>query len=167
MNSRLLLFMGPIRIAVLTRLARRHDPMQCGLQFIWLESERARLALVSDFTAAIDQIDSVRPCGVSGLGRIPKLVQQGWHFNTKLPDTRSCQRSSFVFTARTGKDDVVFEVILRLPDVARMGLGNVHHQKAHPVSQVLVKLVEGGNLPPEWRSGVTAKDQYNRLALCA
>jgi hypothetical protein len=60
---------------------------------------------------------------------------------------------------------VVFEVILRLPHVAGMGLGNVHHQKAHPVPQVLVKLVEGGNLPPEWRSRVTAKDQYNRLAL--
>jgi hypothetical protein len=141
--------------------------MQCGLQLVWLKSERPGLALVSHFAAAIDQIDSVRPCGVCGLGRIPELVQQGWHFYTKLPDTRSCQRSSFVFTARTGKDDVVFEVILRLPDVARVGLGDVDDEKVHPVFELLVKLVEGGNLPPERRSGVTAKDQYNRLALCA
>jgi len=54
---------------------------------------------------------------------------------------------------------------LRLPDVAGMGLSDVHHEKAHPAFELLVKLVEGGNLPPEWRSRVTAKDQYNRLAL--
>jgi hypothetical protein len=52
-----------------------------------------------------------------------------------------------------------------LPDVARVGLGDVDDEKVHPVFELLVKLVERGNLPPEWRSRVTAKDQYNRLAL--
>jgi hypothetical protein len=172
MNSRLLLVVGAhVGTAalgypcVLMRLTGRYDPMQCGLQLIWLESERPRLALVSHSTAAIDEIDSIRPRGVSRLGGIPKLVQQGWHLNPKFSDTRSCQRSPFVFTARTGKDDVVFEVVLRLPDVARMGLGDVDHQKAHPVSEILVKLVEGGNLPPERRSGITAEDEHDRLPL--
>lgn len=139
--------------------------MQCGLQLIGLESERSRLALVSHSPAPIDEIDSIRPRSVRGLGGVPKFVQQRRHLYPEFPDTRSRQRCPFVFTARTGKDDVVFEVVLRLPDVARMGLRDVDHHKAHPISEVLVKLVERGNLPPEWRSRVTAEDQYNRLAL--
>jgi hypothetical protein len=44
-----------------------------------------------------------------------------------------------------------------------MGFQNVHRQKLHPVVILIVELVEGGNLPPERRSGVTAKDQDYRL----
>jgi len=36
---------------------------------------------------------------------------------------------------------------------------NVHRQKLHPVVILIVELVEGGNLPPERRSGVGAEDQ--------
>jgi len=46
-----------------------------------------------------------------------------------------------------------------------MGLGDVNHQKSHLASILLVKLVEGGHLPPEGRSGVAAEDEHHRLAL--
>lgn len=44
-----------------------------------------------------------------------------------------------------------------------MSLRYVDNQELNPVSILIVKLVESGNLPPEWRSGVTAEYQHNRM----
>jgi hypothetical protein len=46
-----------------------------------------------------------------------------------------------------------------------MRFGNVHHQKSNAIAILLVKLVEGRNLPPERGSGVTAEYQNHRLPL--
>jgi hypothetical protein len=45
-----------------------------------------------------------------------------------------------------------------------MRFRDVHHQKINLVSVLLVELIESGNLPPEWRSGVTAKNENDWLA---
>jgi len=42
-----------------------------------------------------------------------------------------------------------------------MGFRDVNNQKGNAVSVSLMELVEGGNLPPEGRSGVAAKDQHH------
>jgi hypothetical protein len=47
-----------------------------------------------------------------------------------------------------------------------MGLGDIDDQESDFASILLVEFVESGNLPPEGRSGVTAKDQDYRLTLC-
>jgi hypothetical protein len=44
-----------------------------------------------------------------------------------------------------------------------MRFENVDDQKRDPVAVLVIKLVEGGNLPPEGRSGVAAKDQHDRF----
>jgi hypothetical protein len=44
-----------------------------------------------------------------------------------------------------------------------MGFLNVDDEKGDPAAVLVVELVESGNLPPERRSGVTAKDKYHRL----
>jgi hypothetical protein len=46
-----------------------------------------------------------------------------------------------------------------------MSFGNVDDQERNLVPVSIVKLVEGGNLPPEGGSSVAAKDHYDRLAL--
>jgi hypothetical protein len=46
-----------------------------------------------------------------------------------------------------------------------MGFSDVNHEKGNTILVLLVKFVEGRNLPPEWRSSVTAEDQYDRLLL--
>jgi hypothetical protein len=46
-----------------------------------------------------------------------------------------------------------------------MGLGDIDDQESDFASILLVELIQGGNLPPEGRSGVTAKDQHHRLSL--
>jgi len=70
-------------------------------------------------------------------------------------------RSSSFFGA--GEDDIVFNVALHLPDIAGMGFENVDGQEADFAVVVVVKLVEGGNLPPEGRSSVAAEDEDNGL----
>jgi hypothetical protein len=44
-------------------------------------------------------------------------------------------------------------------------LGDVNHEKRDSVAELFVKLVEGGNLPPEGRSSVASKDQHDRTIL--
>jgi hypothetical protein len=44
-----------------------------------------------------------------------------------------------------------------------MGLQNVHDQKSDSRPVLIVKLIESGNLPPEWWSGVAAEHQNHRL----
>ncbi len=44
-----------------------------------------------------------------------------------------------------------------------MRFGYVDNQKRHLVSVLIVEFVEGGDLPPEWRSSVAAKDHNHRL----
>jgi len=46
-----------------------------------------------------------------------------------------------------------------------MSFRNVNRQEAHPIAILFVKLVQGGNLPPEGRSSVAAEDEHNRLSL--
>lgn len=46
-----------------------------------------------------------------------------------------------------------------------MRLSDVDHEEADLLSILLVELVQGGNLPPERRSGVTAEDQHGWLSL--
>jgi hypothetical protein len=46
-----------------------------------------------------------------------------------------------------------------------MRLRDVHDQESDLVLVLIVKLVEGGNLPPEWGSSVAAKDHHDRSRL--
>jgi hypothetical protein len=46
-----------------------------------------------------------------------------------------------------------------------MRFGNVHNQERHAPAILLVKLIEGRNLPPERRSSVAPKYQNHGLLL--
>jgi hypothetical protein len=46
-----------------------------------------------------------------------------------------------------------------------MRFRDVHHQESDLVPILLVKLIESGNLPPEWRSSIAAEDEHYRLTL--
>jgi hypothetical protein len=52
-----------------------------------------------------------------------------------------------------------------LPDVAGVRFRDVHHQNSHTITILIVKFVEGGNLPPEWRSGIAPEDEHQWLLL--
>jgi hypothetical protein len=44
-----------------------------------------------------------------------------------------------------------------------MRFQNVHDEECNLLVVLIVKLVESGNLPPEWGSGITAEYKHNRL----
>ena len=44
-----------------------------------------------------------------------------------------------------------------------MRFGDIDDQERYSVAVLLIEFVEGGNLPPERRSGITAKDEHDRL----
>jgi len=47
-----------------------------------------------------------------------------------------------------------------------MSLCDVDHQELNLVSILFVEFIEGRNLPPEGRSGVTSEDEYYGSILC-
>lgn len=126
-----------------------------------MESKRPGAALISYALRSINQINAVWPRGVLALGGIPKFVEHRWNLNAQFAHASSRHESPFLFTARTGKYHVVFYVARHLPDIAGVCLGDVNHQKCDPVLELLVELVEGRNLPPKGRSGVTSKHQHH------
>src|SRR5579859_6027862 len=124
-----------------------------------MESERPRTALVGNSPIFVDQINSIRPTRVFLFGSVVETVDQRWKFDTELTNTHSRHFLALAKGFRTGKNYFVADIALHLPNVAGVGFEDVHRVKRHTRSVVVVKLVEGRNLPPEWRSGVAAKDE--------
>jgi hypothetical protein len=130
-----------------------------------MESERPWPALIGHAPAGINHVESIGPRRVGALRRVAKLVEDRRNLNSELAHARSGNEFSFVFAARTGEDNFVFYIALHLPNIARVRLGDVDHKERDPASIFLVELVQGGNLPPEGRSGVAAEYKHNRTIL--
>ena len=47
-----------------------------------------------------------------------------------------------------------------------MGFDDVDNEECYSVAVLVVELVKGGNLPPEWRSSVAAEDEHHGLFRC-
>ena len=70
---------------------------------------------------------------------------------------------AFVIIPGAGKDDLVLEIALGLPDVAGMRLDDVNDQESDALVVLFVEFIESGNLPPEGWSSVAAEDQHDGL----
>ncbi len=150
---------------LLTRMARCQDANQGGTQQVRFKAKGTRQTFIGDAALRVDQIDAVGPAGVGPLGRVAKLVQHAGKLYAQLAHARSRDVGTLLFIFWTGENDLVFDIALHLPDVAGMRFRDVHHQKRHAIAVLLVKFVEGRNLPPEWRSGITSEHQHHRLLL--
>ncbi len=132
-------------------------------QIVGLESERSRLALVRDAVISVDQVDAIGPSRIGALGLIVKTVDYCWKLDPEFPHAGCRYLAALVEVVRAGENDFVLEIALSLPNVAWMRLDDVDRKKRDLAVVLVIKLVEGRNLPPEGRSGVTAKDQHHRL----
>jgi hypothetical protein len=132
-------------------------------QFTRLEPKWARLALVGNFALPVNQVNAVGPAGVGQFRRVTKLVQNGGELYAQFSHACSCDKRPFLFILRTGEDDPFFNIAFHLPDVTRMGFGDVNHKEGNATSVLLIELVEGGSLPPKWGSGVAAEHEDHRL----
>ena len=82
-----------------------------------------------------------------------------------MPSLRTtCARhqGTLFFVLRTGEDYFLLNIALHLPDVAGVSFQDVNGEKGHLAVVLLVEFIEGGNLPPEWRSRVAAEHQHDR-----
>jgi hypothetical protein len=135
----------------------------CRPQFVSLEAEWAGLAFVSNPAAAIDQVHAVGPGGICRFGSVSKFIEYRGKLDPELTHTSTRNLRPFIFILRTGKHDMVADVAFHLPDVAGMRLEDIDDKKRDPAAVLVVKLVQGRNLPPERRSSVTAKNEYDGL----
>jgi len=136
-----------------------------GAEVGGVEAEGAGLAFEDDAALLIDEVETVGPAGVGGLGGVVEVIEDGGKFDAELADARVGDFAALVEVAGAGEDDVIFNIALHLPDVAGMRFENVNGEEADAVVVVVVELVEGRNLPPVGRSGVAAEDEDDRL-LC-
>lgn len=135
------------------------------LQLFGVEPEGPRLALVRHVAGGVDQVKAVRPCRVRLLRRVAEFIEHGRNIDSELADARTRDETALVFAPWTGEDDIVLNIALHLPDVAGVRLGNVNHQERDLISILLIKLIEGRNLPPKRRSSVASKYEHHRLTL--
>jgi hypothetical protein len=128
-----------------------------------MEAERAGFALVDDLSLAVDQVQTIRPAGVSLFGHVVEAVDDGGELNAQFPNAAVCHIDALVEALWAGEDDLIFHIALHLPDVAGMSFQDVNGVERYVVAVFLVQLVEGGNLPPKGRSSVAAEDEHDRL----
>jgi hypothetical protein len=114
---------------------------------------------------AVDEINSIRPSRVGPLGRITKFVNNRRKLYGQSAHADPGYRRTFFLAFRAGEDNLIANIALHLPDITGVRLRNVYYEESHPVPILLIKFVEGRNLPPEWRSGVAAENQHNWFCL--
>jgi hypothetical protein len=165
MRKNFLVALRQMKMYPRARLWMGGDFLQRLLELIGLESERAGLALVDDMPRGIDKVQPIWPCRVGGLRRVSEFIEHGGNLDPQLAYAGSGDIFAFLLVARAGEHHLVFDVALHLPDVARVRLCDVNHQKADAVAVLVVELVESGNLPPERRSSVAAEDQGDWFSL--
>jgi hypothetical protein len=114
---------------------------------------------------SVDQVKTIRPTGIGLLGRVAELINDRRNLDAKFSHARAGDHRAFLFILGAGENDFVFNIALHLPNVAGMRFRDVHNQEVNLISILLIKLIESGNLPPEGRSRVAAKNQHHWPAL--
>jgi hypothetical protein len=136
---------------------------QRGAQLLRLEAKRARLALVDDAPLHVDQVNPIGPACVRLLGRVLKSIHQSGKLYPQLAHAGTGHLRALIEILRAGEDDLILYIALHLPHVAGMRFQNVDRKERDFIAVLVVKLVEGRNLPPERRSSIAAKYQHHRL----
>jgi len=155
---------GGCKGRLLSSVRIQRSRQRCS-QLVRLKSKWPRPALVHDAALRVDKVNAVGPPGIGLLRGVAELVEHGGKFYPQLPHASPGDEGSIILRFRAGKNHVVFDIALHLPNVAGMGLGNVNHQEGDAAAILLVEFVQGGNLPPERRSSVAAEHQHYRLPL--
>ena len=102
------------------------------------ESVRPGRALVDDFAVPSDQVETIRPSGVSSLRGVRDSVEHGRNPYTQLPDARGSDVLPLIIGSRGCQHDAVFNIGAKLPKVGRMGLLNIDDVKGDPIPILVV-----------------------------
>jgi len=146
-------------------LVNLRDPSQGVLQLVRFKAEGSGLALVCHAAGGVDQVKPIRPAGVRLFGRVAEFIEHGGDLYPQFPHACSGDECAFLFAFWAGKNNIVFDIALHLPNIARVCLGDVDDQECDSPGVLLVELVKGRNLPPERWSSVASEYEDDRLSL--
>jgi hypothetical protein len=138
---------------------------QRSLQLFRMKPEGAWTTLVNYAATFINQINPIGPAGISLLCDVIETINERGKFDAELPHAHARNLLALANVLWTGEDDLIANVALHLPNIAGMRFQDVNSVELHTLTIVVVELVKRGNLPPKWRSGVTAKDEHDRLVI--
>jgi hypothetical protein len=127
-----------------------------------MKTEWTWLALVENAAALADEVKPVGPSRISGLHPVVETVNQRGEFDAQLAHARAGNNGALGLVPGAAEENIVFDIGLHLPHVGGMRLKDVNGVEADLVAILLGELVQGGNLPPKWRSGIAAEDQDHR-----
>ncbi len=144
-------------------LIRGNRGFDCLCQVLRVKSKWARFAFVKYASTLTDQIEPVGPTRESRFDTIVETVNECGEFDAQLADARPSNIGALDLVLWTAEEYVIAHIGLHLPHVGGMRLEDVHGVKSDFTLILLGELVQGGNLPPKRRSGVTAEDQDDRL----
>lgn len=118
---------------------------------------------VGDLAIAIDHIETIRPACVRSLRSVVEGVDYRGKcdpefYNAYLPHLPALLE---ILWAR--KHHLVVQIVGVLPDVARVRLADIYDIESDAIFVLLVKLIEGSNLPPKRWSSVASEDEDNGL----
>ena len=130
-----------------------------------MKSEGARTTLIDHASTFINQINSIRPPRVRLLGGVVETIDERRKLNAELAHTHVRNLLALSDVLWAGKDDLVANVALHLPNIAGMSFQNIDGVELYTLTIFIVELVECRNLPPKWRSGVASEDQYHGLVV--
>jgi hypothetical protein len=136
-----------------------------GGQILGMKPEWSRLALIENAAIGRDQIHAVRPSGVGRLHLVVEAIDDGGKFDAQFAHARTGDRGALFLVTGAAEHHFSLNIALHLPYVRGMGLQDVDRVEINFALVLPGQFVEGGNLPPKGRSGITPKNQDNRL-LC-
>src|SRR5215470_9990222 len=93
---------------------------------------------------------------------IRDAVQKSGNADAQFPYAGGSRRIALTIASRRGEQHAVADVRGHLPEIGRVRLLDIDHIECDTIFIHVVKPVEGGNLPPEWRSSVAPEYQYDR-----
>ena len=128
-----------------------------------MKSKGARFGFVENTASGGDQVQPVGPACISGFDTIIETVDEGRKLDSEFSHASPGHIESFGLVGGAGEDHVITHVGLHLPYVGRVRLENIDRVERNLVLVLLSKLVQGGNLPPKWRSRIAPEDQDDRL----
>ena len=117
------------------------NSLDCGFQFGWLEPERAALALVRDSPLGIDEIEPIRPSCISAFCHVVEFVDHCGNLNSESIYACAGEGDTLSVISRAGKNQILFHIVLCLPNIARMSFQDVDDQECDMIAVLLIKAV--------------------------
>ena len=133
------------------------------IEGVWMEAEWTGLALIKHAASGSNQVQPVGPACICRFDTVVEVVNECGKPNVKLANTRACDEGTLCLVLRAAEKHLVADVRLHLPDIGWMRLKDVDGVERNLALVLLGQLVQGGNLPPKWRSRVAPEDQDDGL----